>query len=640
MSRPSNMRTLITSIAALLLLNNIAACGSGDGDGQKAGITITITKPTDLSSYQTTTDQMQLSIGGDSSGSPEKGAYEMVCDCIGWECIAGNRSYSCTLEYIERRVDITVVNESTGSKNSTIVYGAGSWCVAVSLELGQNTIEVTADDHLGHGGKDNITVFVPGVDTVIPTVTKTDPADGEPEAMGVKPVTVFFSERMDGSEFTASTVMLAREDGMPARGSISAGPYARSVVFTPEVSLQPGTIYTMTVTGNARDLAGNLMGTDYRFRFTTSFIQAWQWGTPSTDAGHYVTTDIAGNRYVEYNRNLIKYSPDGKELWNRSIGPSSGNVMLGGMATDGAGNTYITGSVDRGFDSHRFNGGYDVYIVKYDTDGSQAWSRLFGSSSYDYSHGIAIDAEGNLVIAGSTQGSQYGNLSADQCAILIAKFDAQGSALWIKQPPTPGYEYAEGVAVDGAGNIYVVGGTRVSMFNELFIGKFDRDGTKVWKAVNSHGSVGYGSAASIAADQDGNLYLVESLYMKKFDASGKRLWATQVNYVQSDWSHGSWTDKWGGNIFIDGTGGVYLTGQQQLASGEKDVMVLKYDGEGNQLWKRTFGSPAEDWGNGVTVDAMGNVLITGYTAGSIDGRPPLGGRDAFLLTLPAKLNIP
>lgn len=646
MSGSLRLNDLIFSILVLLILNAVAACGGNDDSGD-SGITITITKPTDLSSYQTTTDQLLLNIGGDTSGSPEKGTYELVCDCIGWACIAGgNGSSSCTYEYFERRVDITLINETTGSTGSTIAYGQDSWSVDISLELGFNTIVVKADDHLGHTGQDSILIFVPGIDVVAPSVISTNPIVGEKAAMITKPVTVSFSERMDKLTFNNATISLIDGSGVRVAGRISAGPYSRSVVFMPTEALRTGETYTMTVSTGVKDLARNPLTAEFELSFSTTGIQAWQWSKTGVDSGHFVTTDGIGNVYVEYHKSLvifdpygydkklIKFNPDGEEIWNRPIGPSAGDVELGGMATDAAGNTYIAGSVDRGFDSHLFNGGRDIFIMKYDLTGNQVWSRLFGTSSYDYSQGIAFDAFGNVVIAGSTQGTLYGNLTPGQSAILIAKFDVDGNALWIKQPATSGWEYAAEVSADGLGNIYLIGGVKDVYSDKMFIAKYDQDGNKIWMLTDYDDKT-----SSIAADENGNVYIVSHLYLGKFNTNGKLLWRRDAGYVTSDWNHNSSSAMWGNNIFVDSLGKIYLTGEVPR-NGEKDILALKFDENGNLLWKQEYGSLNEDHGNGVTVDSSGNVFVTGYTRGSLNGVAPSGITDAFLMKISSALNTP
>ncbi len=89
------------------------------------------------------------------------------------------------------------------------------------------------------------------------------------------------------------------------------------------------------------------------------------------------------------------------------------------------------------------------------------------------------------------------------------------------------------------------------------------------------------------------------------------------------------------NIEADSAGNVYVAGYASLLPGQtnpgaEDAFIRKYDGAGNELWTRQFGSEACDVALGVATDASG-VYVAGYTRASFAGQPYAGGSsDAFV----------
>ncbi len=113
-------------------------------------------------------------------------------------------------------------------------------------------------------------------------------------------------------------------------------------------------------------------------------------------------------------------------------------------------------------------------------------------------------------------------------------------------------------------------------------------------------------------------------------------WSRQLGTSRNDSGNGVATDPLG-NVFISGRTEGSLGGPN---AGDYDAFVSKYDSTGNLLWTRQLSTSAEDNSYGVAADPLGNIYISGYTAGSLGG-PNAGGRDAFLvkLTVPEPASI-
>jgi Beta-propeller repeat len=168
-------------------------------------------------------------------------------------------------------------------------------------------------------------------------------------------------------------------------------------------------------------------------------------------------------------------------LWVRQLGTAVFDGALG-VATDVAGNVYLTG------DTHGSLGGAnrgpsDAWVAKYDAAGNQLWVRQLGTASYDAASGVATDGDGNVYLTGRTYGS-LGGANRGGSDAWVAKYDAAGHQLWVRQLGTADYtddgiDDAFGVATDGEGNLYLTGWTLGSL------GGANRGGSDAWVAKYS-----------------------------------------------------------------------------------------------------------------------------------------------------------
>jgi hypothetical protein len=130
-------------------------------------------------------------------------------------------------------------------------------------------------------------------------------------------------------------------------------------------------------------------------------------------------------------------------------------------------------------------GDLDVFVRKYNADGGVLWTRQFGTGGSDYVYAIAVDAAGRAIVAGSVYGSLAGSLGGEADAF-VRKYDADGGEVWTRQFGTSEFDEAFGVAVDGAGHVYVVGGTAGDLEGsstgsaDAFVRTYDADGGVLW----------------------------------------------------------------------------------------------------------------------------------------------------------------
>lgn len=104
-------------------------------------------------------------------------------------------------------------------------------------------------------------------------------------------------------------------------------------------------------------------------------------------------------------------------------------------------------------------------------------------------------------------------------------------------------------------------------------------------------------------------------------------WTQQIGTAAADYGESIAVDH-AGNVFISGYTWGDLDGN--LSSGKADAFLTKYDSSGTKLWTRQLGTSHSDLSYSVAVDSGGNAYISGYTTGEIDGQVNAGGEDAFL----------
>jgi len=289
-------------------------------------------------------------------------------------------------------------------------------------------------------------------------------------------VRVHFSQPINPASASNSSFQVKTMDGKRVSGQItvendtSETGESSSVVFKPIQELALNTQYQVTLTANITGLSGAAID-PLSWSFTTSpnHSAAFQFGTTEADDAHGVASDASGNVIV--------------------VGRTQGN--LGDIV----------------------GGGGDIFVAKFDSGDKQLWVKQYGTEKFDSANDVVLDSEGNIYIAGYTDGSLDGTTVADSSDVFIMKLDNNGDQLWIRQYGSPkGHEIADAIDIDAAGNLYVVGdssgnidGLTSKGQHDIFIFKLDSDGNKIWSRLE--GSKDQDRASDIAVAADGNIFV-------------------------------------------------------------------------------------------------------------------------------------
>jgi len=382
----------------------------------------------------------------------------------------------------------------------------------------------------------------------------------------------------------------------------------------------------------------------------------------TNDYANGVATDSSGNVYVTGGTKggldgntsagntdlfVVKYNSSGTKQWTKQLG-SSGLDSANGITIDSSGNVYVTGVTFGGLDWNTSAGANDLFVVKYNSNGTKEWTKQLGSASSDYANGVATDSSGNVYVAGVTYGGLDGNSNNVNADLFVVKYNSSGTKQWTKQFGTSSTDLADGVATDSSGNVYVVGytyggldGNTNTGASDIFVVKYNSSGTKQWTKQMGSSSRDYDYG--VATDSSRNVYVSgdtyggldgntsagnADLFVVKYNSSGTKQWTKQMGTSSTDLANGVATDP-SGNVYV--TGGTYGGLDGNTNAGNSDLFVVKYNSSGTKQWTKQLGSSSRDLAIGVATDPSGNVYVTGGTKGGLDGNTSAGSSDLFVV---------
>ena len=256
-----------------------------------------------------------------------------------------------------------------------------------------------------------------------------------------------------------------------------------------------------------------------------------------------------------------------------------------------------------------------VVVTSTSQGGAFRWSSSAGSAEDDRGRAVALDGAGNVFATGQFRGTVNlggGPMTAVKFSyqpdmpsdIYIAKYAPSGAHLWSKRIGGHGDDAGTAIAIDGGGNVLIAG----------FVGP----------------NVDFGGGELPTAGSF-------DMFVAKYAGSdGRYLWAKRFGGPLDEFPWAIAVDD-GGNVAVTGefTSTVSFGGAALSSLGDRDIFVARYAGtDGHHLWSQRFGSGLTDVGNGVGVDASGNVVVTGYFKGTVNfgggALTSAGDRDAFV----------
>ena len=416
----------------------------------------------------------------------------------------------------------------------------------------------------------------------------------------------------DGGIYLTGTTY--SQQGFPISGpAVQGAPGGSSDAFVAKLSPNGANLIYATYLGGdssdeAFDIAVDVFGNAYVSGYTESG------GFPPSDA---LQLDAGGGRQVL----VVVLSPDGSSFKFKTKLTSSGDDVGRAIAIDAAGDIYVAGDISiYPFPEvkeppvtpsiGRTERESDGFLAKFDVQGDfvavqLVYSHVFGGTGDTFVSDLAVDAGGNAYLTGI---STSDNLPTTAGTFQkTRKGDADGFVLKWKPGPTGVVwgtylggsllEWVTGIAVDGSGNVYVVGVTASTNF-------------PVKKPLQGYKGGGDGFVAKLASN-------------------GKTL-------VYSTFFGGSGEDAvW--RVAVDGSGTAWFTGETKSSdlqlvgatqgsnSGQMDAFVAAINTQGSAFTFATYlGGELDESPQAIAVAPNGRVYVVGNT-----GSPGFGTKNQY-----------
>lgn len=303
-------------------------------------------------------------------------------------------------------------------------------------------------------------------------------------------------------------------------------------------------------------------------------------------------------------KRLGSAQPDG------NVGSGYTNPEVGSLvAVESEGNVLLVarfrGKADFGGSPLTSAGDTDLVLAQYDSTGAHRWSRRFGGDAAEYAEDIAVDPQGNIYLVGSFWGTVDFGAGPMAEGGFVVKLDPLGNHLWSRSVQKG---RVTGVALTPEGDVVVAGPFK----GEVVVGA-----EKVTSA---------GEQSSFLARLDGQ---GRSKWIKAFGGAKASVHANAVR-VHTD-----------GSIYLaaEFKKTIDFGGGPLSSAGSSDIALVKLDAGGRHLWSKSFGGEFEDSVSRIALDTSGAMVAVGEFIKPIDfGGGQLvsrGNEEAYIAKLDA-----
>ena len=298
--------------------------------------------------------------------------------------------------------------------------------------------------------------------------------------------------------------------------------------------------------------------------------------------------------------------------WVRPVGTGNGDNVIA-VAADDAANVYVGGSTFGTFAGESSAGGADAFVARFDASGDMLWVRQFGTSGSDSINAADTDAAGFVYVAGSTAGQA-----------LLAKYDSLGSQQWLRQFSLAGFGTVgvSNIGADRAGNTYLLGSASDPAVPppvagpRFFLTRYDAEGAQVWFQWLVSATLIPNSYQDLATDDAGHAYLL-GVSRAPSPSSFDRAFlyeldqtGTPVPWPPDDSRIAPYpldSHSYFHAVAADELGNVYLAGSAYPQGGSSIHFLIRYDAARSQVWVQPLANVVAD----LAADARGVYVAIG-----------------------------
>jgi hypothetical protein len=362
------------------------------------------------------------------------------------------------------------------------------------------------------------------------------------------------------------------------------------------------------------------------------------------------------NGYLDGNTNndnsfdifLSKFTATGTKEWTITTGSSEYDSPLD-IITDHEDNIYLAGITWGDLGENIQKGFGDGFLAQISSTGSINWLLTMGSTNFDSANSIILSQDGNILVTGYATGEINGLTPEGKQDTFVAKYSLAGEHLWTRLFGTEENDVAVSIHEDSMGNILVAGTTDGTFINnnnlgkkDIFLLKLTEDGSFV--EVNQYGSSENDSPAGMVKDDEDNLYLAGDTtgslgdenqlgwgdgFIMKINPAGLEAWVHHIGSNLIDNVFDLQINPFSGNLVVTGI----TSGEigQYSNQGEKDIFIAVFNNSGTRLYSKMYGTSLKDRGTTAIVLEDESLIIGGASEGNFENQLNQGNFDILLI---------
>lgn len=326
------------------------------------------------------------------------------------------------------------------------------------------------------------------------------------------------------------------------------------------------------------------------------------------DGGYLLggSTQLPEREYSDFY--LVRTNSFGEIEWTHSFGAEDLNEGIAQLEQKTDGSFFLYGTKQ----TYKNASVSDLYFAKLNANRTIAWEKIFGGSDEENAGSFVSTPDGGFLLIGTTRSF------ATSTQVYLIKVDQNGNKAWEKNYGGTGGDAGKKIIPTKDGNFLILGTTssKGSGDFDLYLMKVNGDGDIIWD--KTHGGTMWDEGTDIAELSDGSFIL--SGYTLSYSVAGGHDWLLLKVNESGDfvWRKifGAQYQDYAARIAVANNGFVIAgtTDLEILPRTINDMLVIKTDFNGNEVWRKQFGGTESEGVGGLIVNSDGYYVIAGSTS--------------------------